>query len=745
MHNRITKSKLNINGKLKISFISVFILLIVVGSVTFFCIKSMYNIIISYVEKTVPNNNLIWNMQADMVALERDLLLAITDNDEHRIKNAIESMKIRRANIKKTLDIYKSNDDVKEAVISNFEGILLESDELMHEIIELSLLNSPDSHEQAYRVFKNLYIPSFNIARDIFDTIKENHYDAALEQSKESRETISIVMLSITISIVFALVFVVILFYLIKSNIIKPIISLEKAANKIALGNLEVNLDANAHDEIGRLALSFDAVRKVIFMLADEINLVKKEFDDGNIDAQINANLFNGEYKVVADNINSIISGYAVHVDELLTAFDELGHGNFYVDLPIYSGKKAVANTRFDTVKNELLKISSDIKELVKNAIEGRIDVKINEDNYLGDWKELSNGLNQLLKVIESPLSEARDIMSKLSLGDFKVRTNKNYKGIFLNMMDSFDTMILTVSSYIVEINSVLNSVTQGDLTKNIERRYMGEYETIRLSINCIINTYKDIISEITSSSMEIADESKEISCLAVELANGASLQSDSVENLNVSIGTIKDKIFDTASKAQTANKLSLTSMESAKIGNIEMKRMLESMDEIKKSSENISVIIKTIDDIAGQTNILALNAGVEAARSGEKGLGFAVIAEEVRNLAIRSILAAKETKELVSDSITKVLYGTKIASSTAVAFESIVKGTNTTFEIINEIHTLTNQQTNSINSISTNLDKIMEVIQENTITAKQTEHITEQLNSQSNALEQIISDFIIA
>lgn len=142
---------------------------------------------------------------------------------------------------------------------------------------------------------------------------------------------------------------------------------------------------------------------------------------------------------------------------------------------------------------------------------------------------------------------------------------------------------------------------------------------------------------------------------------------------ISSSIDEIADKTKDNAKRASEANMLSTTAQEKAQKGNDSMRQLQESMDEINQASGNISKIIKVIDDIAFQTNILSLNAAVEAARAGQHGKGFAVVAEEVRSLAARSAEAAKETTVLIEGSVKKTEGGTAIADETAIALEEIV------------------------------------------------------------------------
>ncbi|XQR04621.1 methyl-accepting chemotaxis protein [Acetobacterium wieringae] len=187
---------------------------------------------------------------------------------------------------------------------------------------------------------------------------------------------------------------------------------------------------------------------------------------------------------------------------------------------------------------------------------------------------------------------------------------------------------------------------------------------------------------------------------------------------------------------------LSTTAQEKAQKGNDSMRQLQASMDEINQASGNISKIIKVIDDIAFQTNILSLNAAVEAARAGQHGKGFAVVAEEVRSLAARSAEAAKETTVLIEGSVKKTEGGNAIADETAIALEEIVEEITKAAQLVQEIAEASNDQATNITQINLGVDQVSQVVQGNTATAEQSAAASEELSGQSQLLKEMISRF---
>jgi len=294
------------------------------------------------------------------------------------------------------------------------------------------------------------------------------------------------------------------------------------------------------------------------------------------------------------------------------------------------------------------------------------------------------------------------------------------------------------------EIIDVLIKMSNNDLNQHISREYTGQFNAIKQAVNVITDKLNAVLGEIDGASHKVLSGSRHISESSAKLAQGAEQQADSVETLTGTIDTIAGLTYKNAESAKTANDLSQTSKQKAALCNGEMKQMVSSMSAIKDSSNDISKIIKVIEDIAFQTNLLALNAAVEAARAGEHGKGFAVVADEVRNLAAKSQNAAQETNGLIADSITKVNDGMKLATHTAQSLDVIVNDFEHMSEIIKEIMSSSKEQTDAIAEVSDELNAISQVVQINTAESRENAEASQELADQSNTLKDMIETFNI-
>ena len=584
--------------------------------------------------------------------------------------------------------------------------------------------------------YKTVYIPLLNAKNETFAVIfMGNSIEHSIAQTNSFiRNNVIIGSIGLVISVV--------LLVAVANTISKPIIMLASAFNELAKGNLNSNINIKSQDEIGRLSQDYKKVIAILSRLLDDINTMVDEREKGNTDALINPEDFEGDYRRLAEDIFKLINTSFNDTQALLDIVSEFNNGNFDADMPKLPGKKIVINQRIDSMRENMKNISNELKMLTSQAINGNLSARANTAGYSGDWEEMMMGLNELLEAIIVPINETNNALGELSRGNLSIQVLGDYKGDYAIIKNSLNSTAKTISSYIDEISSVLNEVANNNLDLVITNEYIGDFSNIKDSINNITDKLNSVMEDINASAEQVALGSRQLSESSIILAQGASEQALSIEELNTTVVSISDQTQINAENARKASALSNQSNENALQGNSDMKKMLIAMDDIKVESGNISEIIKTIDDIAFQTNLLALNAAVEAARAGEQGKGFSVVADEVRSLAGRSLIASKETAELIENTINKVNEGTDIAIKTAEILNKIVDSVTEVTNIVTEISDASNAQADSFTQISDKVKQINAVIQTNSATSQEGASATEELTSQSEALKNMIQVF---
>lgn len=355
--------------------------------------------------------------------------------------------------------------------------------------------------------------------------------------------------------------------------------------------------------------------------------------------------------------------------------------------------------------------------------------------------------MSYVKRNIINPMLAVRDNMDKMAHGDIDAELSVPADTTEIGQLAT--AMMNTkhrTGIIIQDISQVLGEMAGGNFVVDTqhEDNYVGAYQPILESMRVLREKQTDTLLQIDQVADEVRNDSHQVAAGAQATAQGATEQAASVEQLSSVIKDIAAKTAENGQSVVQANALAQQAGVEVAAGNKKMQEMIAAMNEINESSSQIANIIKTIDDISFQINILSLNAAVEAARAGAAGKGFAVVADEVKNLANKSAAAAADTTTLISNSLEVVKKGTVIANETAEKLETMVAHTDNIITVIDEIRKASAEQTEASNQVAEGIAQIAAVVQTSSATAEESAAASKEMSDQADTLKQLVNQFTL-
>ena len=407
--------------------------------------------------------------------------------------------------------------------------------------------------------------------------------------------------------------------------------------------------------------------------------------------------------------------------------FQRDGQVRYYVPLQIegvdWWVQTAMTIPHFDQEKNQLL-FALILSEVI-------IFILVQVINFV----RISNALKPLKKISE--------VGKEVAGGNFDVEIHYPHKDEIGELSRSISEVIGRSKKIVFDLRDRLDAMAGGNFTENLEsEEYVGDYAPLLESLKHIQEDMNRTLQEVHASSVQVLSSAEQVNTGAQSLSQGATEQASSIEELSANMQDISQSIQASTKTAGDAYKLQGEAGVAVLQSNEKMEEMRKAMDDITAKSNEISKIIKTIDDIAFQTNILSLNAAIEAARAGAAGKGFAVVADEVGNLAQKSAKAAQNTGLLIEETIEAVEKGAKITEETAESLNSVSKSTEEVNTLIEKISAASSKDLEGITSLNQGLQQISSVVQANSATAEQSAAASEELTGQANKMNELVERF---
>ncbi|MFY4768279.1 methyl-accepting chemotaxis protein [Aliarcobacter butzleri] len=379
------------------------------------------------------------------------------------------------------------------------------------------------------------------------------------------------------------------------------------------------------------------------------------------------------------------------------------------------------------------------------NSNDSNINLNIKSNDEIGDVAKLFNaymdkvrdGLKQDEKVIE----EVSNVIEKTSNGFFVYNVNSKAANPHVeDLKNKLNIMISTIKETLDKINETLRHYSESKYDFIMNDNIHGNLGSLVSGIKLVGNNTSEILAMIMNAGNALNQNSKTLTEASKNLSLSSNEQSASLVETAAAIEQITATIHNNTTSTVEMSKLAQNLIDSAKNGQVLANQTALSMDEINKEVSSINEAIEVIDQIAFQTNILSLNAAVEAATAGEAGKGFAVVAAEVRNLANRSAEAARQIKDIVENATNKAKEGKKISDNMIHGYTELSGNIATTLETIDDVSNSSKEQEKGIIQIGNAITLLDKAIHKNTEIAKQISTITSNISSMSSSLITVAS-----
>lgn len=344
---------------------------------------------------------------------------------------------------------------------------------------------------------------------------------------------------------------------------------------------------------------------------------------------------------------------------------------------------------------------------------------------------------------IKNSLKGVTSRIELLANGDLKTPTKiSRSKDETQVLSASLSHTVESINGYISELSKILSSISQGDFDVSVEGDFNGDFVIMKESLNSIINSLSQMLMSVQDSSKAVLETAGIVSESAVLVHTGSSEQSDSLMVLTEETRAIEENISEVNHNTRVAGELMEKAKASMDTGDANMKNLLKAMEDINNNSLEITKVNRILENIAAQTNMLALNASVEASRAGEFGKGFAVVAAEVRELAAQSTESAKHASEVIDSSLKAIENGVIYAKQAAESFDDINEVTNKMTDITKQLEESVSVQKESLENMAEQIGQISNVAQRNLNSSYESTTASQKLHKQAEGLQHISGQF---
>jgi methyl-accepting chemotaxis protein len=522
-------------------------------------------------------------------------------------------------------------------------------------------------------------------------------------------------------------------------RILGPLGQIKEGFQEIAQGNFTQRIEVAHHDECGKvlnalkamqLRLGFDVID--LKRILQESQRVKSALDC----TSTNVMLADADYNIIYMN-RAVLAMFKNAEADLRTVIPSF-------DADRLMGSSIDAFHRDPQHQRRLLdRLSGTQKSEV--SVAGRHFVIVANPVFDAGGQRIGSVVEWVDRTGEILVEEqVNALLGAFREGDMSHRIDiEGQAGFIRKIGEGLNLVAEDVELTFKDFGRVIRGMAEGDLTRQTGYdAYEGVYADFRANLMATQRKLGEVFGQIHQAADFIYNSSQEIASGNNNLSRRAEEQAASLEETASSMEELTSTVKQNADNADEANRVSTTARQLAEKGGEVVSRTVEAMNEINASSGKIANIISTIDEIAFQTNLLALNASVEAARAGEQGRGFAVVATEVRNLAQRSAKAAKESRELLQNSLEKVKAGSALATQSGATLHDIVDSVKTAGSLVSQIAAASREQSQGIEQVGLAVTRLDDITQQNAALAEEASAASVSMCEQAKNMVQLLSFF---
>lgn len=346
---------------------------------------------------------------------------------------------------------------------------------------------------------------------------------------------------------------------------------------------------------------------------------------------------------------------------------------------------------------------------------------------------------------LTKPILELNQTAQQLAAGDLDVHLKIDSEDEIGELGESIGKTVARLKEYIVyidETSEVLAQIADGKLSIQLKNDYVGEFQKVKTALLNISSSMNEVMEGINATSERVSIGASELASAAQLIAEGSEVQAASVEELAATTNTVADHVEESHRDAEASAKETDKVTAMIEQNQEKMTMMMDAMNEIRQTSQQVVGIIQTIEEIADQTNLLSLNASIEAARAGEAGKGFAVVADEIGKLALESSKAASSTRDLIEISMEEISKGNAIATDAMNSLKESVSAVDHVNEMIKKTAENSAVQAANMEQLRIGIDEIARAIQDNSAASQETSATSEELATRAELLNRMVQKF---